>query len=634
MFLSRRGFVGLMAGVGSLMQSEDRTQASAPQTKTSPSERVTLDAEGVVRWRADNREVALFGANYCLPSACDYRAAGYVGADRKKLIEEDMAHFARMGWDALRLSFWGDWENCDAQGNLIVNDHLDLLDYLIAQATARGVYMLFSPIVTYSSLWPENRNDSAVVGLSRHFQKGELGTNPEAIAAQVNYLQQLLRHVNPYTGQALKDEPNILFIEMINEPWHHSNDFEGSVRYIDALVDAVRSTGCAKLLFHNVSQDFGMAKAIRASKAQGSTFGWYPSGLDMRGELHGNFLKYVEDYPQMRLPELDGKAKVVYEFDLPDVMSGYHYPAMARTFRAGGIQFAAMFSYDMLATAPFNLGWQLHCLNMVYTPQKAVSAIIAGEVMRNLPRLGFYGAYPKNTRFGDFRVSYEENLSEMRSRTAFLYSNDTPSAPVSLTSLRKIVGYGSSPVVAYKGKGLYFLDRIEEGIWRLEVYPDSITLVDPFGPPRKDRTVFRLVARTWPMQIHLPDLGASFRVEPLNEGNTHTATAQDGQFSITPGVFLLTAAEKAAPRALPEKVDRVGLREFVCPAANSVSPTAQGDAGGKRAVAVAPPSPLRLFDPEQDRMRLDLSRAIEGRPGSARTPVEHPNGKKAFRLQI
>src|SRR5262249_24753377 len=155
------------------------------------------------------------------------------------------------------------------------------LDYLIAQATSRGIFMMLSPIVTYSSLWPDKTDDSAVVGFSRHFQKSELGTSPEAIAAQVNYLQQILNHVNPYTGLALKAEPNILFIEMINEPWHHSSDFERSVNYINALVDAVRSTVCTKLLFHNVSQDFGMAKAIQASKAQGSTFSWYPSGLDM-----------------------------------------------------------------------------------------------------------------------------------------------------------------------------------------------------------------------------------------------------------------------------------------------------------------------------------------------------------------
>ena len=70
---------------------------------------VYLDSAGVVRWADDRREVALFGANYVLPTASDYRAAGYLHADRKKMIDEDMAQFARIGWDGLRLTFWGDW---------------------------------------------------------------------------------------------------------------------------------------------------------------------------------------------------------------------------------------------------------------------------------------------------------------------------------------------------------------------------------------------------------------------------------------------------------------------------------------------------------------------------------------------
>ncbi|MBW3637643.1 MAG: hypothetical protein KY445_14455, partial [Armatimonadetes bacterium] len=97
-----------------------------------------------------------------------------------------------------------------------------------------------------------------------------------------------------------KDEPSILFIEMINEPWHHADDFAGSVRYINALVEAVRSVGCQKLVFHNVSQDFAMAGPIQESQAQGSSFGWYPSGLDMRGRVRGNFLPSVDDYAPMR----------------------------------------------------------------------------------------------------------------------------------------------------------------------------------------------------------------------------------------------------------------------------------------------------------------------------------------------
>src|SRR5213082_3956066 len=70
------------------------------------SRAVYLDNQGVVRWRDDQNEVRLFGANYVLPTASDYRAAGYLHADRKQMIDEDMAQFARMGWDGLRLTFW------------------------------------------------------------------------------------------------------------------------------------------------------------------------------------------------------------------------------------------------------------------------------------------------------------------------------------------------------------------------------------------------------------------------------------------------------------------------------------------------------------------------------------------------
>src|SRR6202022_4827838 len=53
---------------------------------------------GVIRWRDTGREVALFGANYTLPSASDYRAAGYLGLNRKKMIAKTRRHFPPRGW--------------------------------------------------------------------------------------------------------------------------------------------------------------------------------------------------------------------------------------------------------------------------------------------------------------------------------------------------------------------------------------------------------------------------------------------------------------------------------------------------------------------------------------------------------
>jgi hypothetical protein len=136
--------------------------ASAPANRA-----VYLDQDGVVRWSDDRREVTLFGANYVLPTASNYRAAGYLHADRKKMIDEDMAHFARMGWDGLRLTFWGDWEASDSAGNLLPKDHLDLQDYLIARARERGIYLLFSPIRLYGSNWPDALGDTTAPGFGR-----------------------------------------------------------------------------------------------------------------------------------------------------------------------------------------------------------------------------------------------------------------------------------------------------------------------------------------------------------------------------------------------------------------------------------------------------------------------------------
>ncbi len=118
-----------------------------PSATSAPSP-IVLAKDGVIRWRANGQEVRLFGANYCAFASGDYRLAKRTGADMHKMIDADMAHFARMGWDGLRLCSWGDWESSDAQGNLADDEHTRLMDYLIFKAGQRGIGMLLSPIVT------------------------------------------------------------------------------------------------------------------------------------------------------------------------------------------------------------------------------------------------------------------------------------------------------------------------------------------------------------------------------------------------------------------------------------------------------------------------------------------------------
>ena len=385
---------------------------------------VYLDKTGVVRWSDDKSEVALFGANYVVTTASDYRAAGLRG---RRPQEDDRRGHGPLRADGVgrdaghvlgRLGGVGQRRQPD-------RERPPRPDGLPDRAGPRARHLPAlqpDPALQLELARRDAERIPQTPGFGRVFGKERMGKDPAAIAAQVNYLRQILDHVNPYTGVAIKDEPAIVFIELVNEPWHHPEDMDGSIRYLNTLTDAVRSTGCRKLVFYNVSQDFRIGEAIRRSKVQGITFGWYPTGLNSGHELPGNHLRTVDTFPDMLRPELARLPRIVYEFDSPDLTTGTMYPAMARTFRAVGTQMALMFSYDMLATASRNLGWQTHYLNLVYTPRKAMSAVIAAEAMRRLPRMRSYGAYPENTRFGDFRVSADENLGELVARDAFLYT--------------------------------------------------------------------------------------------------------------------------------------------------------------------------------------------------------------------
>src|SRR5256886_1869666 len=308
----------------------------------------------------------------------------------------------------------------------------------------------------------------------------------------------------------------------------------------------------------------------------------------------------------MLRPELVRLPRIVYEFDSPDLRGGTMYPAMARTFRAVGAQFAAMFAYDMLETASRNLGWQTHYLSLVYTPRKAMSAVIAGEAMRRLPRMGSYGSYPVNARFGDFHVSPDSDLGELVARDAFLYAGSTRSAPPDPSALRRIAGYGSSSTVTYQGEGIYFLDKVGAGLWRLEVYPDAVPVRDPFEPPSPDKVVTRAISRAWLLTLTLPDLGTSFTVQPIAAGNQRTERAAAGAFMVTPGVYLLSAAGPVEVAALPPYVGAVGFAEYHAPPLDTLQPSVQSLAASEclagrdvqlraRVVDRTPPDSAKLF---------------------------------------
>lgn len=503
---------------------------------------VVVDAEGVMRWTDSGQEVALFGVNYVTPFAHGYRAHGYVGVDRRHAIDVDVDHLARLGLDAFRIHVW-DRQISDREGNLVENDHLDLLDYLIHGLSERGIKTVLTPIAWWPPGYPEPNPETN--GLSDLFGKGGMTTEPSARGPQANYLTQFIQHVNPYKGLSYRDDPDVLAVEIFNEPSHPGGP-EATTAYINDMVAALRAAGLEKPIFYNISQGNSEThgRSICSANIQGVTYQWYPTGLVRNSTIGGNMLPNVDRYtsPYTELPECADKALLVYEFDAADVGASYMYPAMARSFRGAGVQWATQFAYDPVFIAYANTEYQTHFLNLVYTPSKAISFMIAGEAFRRTPRGASYGTYPETTQFENIRVSYEQDLSELVTDTVFFHSNATDTRPPAPGALRRVAGVGSSPIVEYGGTGSYFLDRLADGVWRLEVYPDAVWVRDPFARPSLSRVASRVVWRTRPMELRLPDLGEGFRIRPLNEGNTHQPVVEGTSFDVRPGSFLLTRA--------------------------------------------------------------------------------------------
>lgn len=524
-----------------------------------------VDKNGIMRWTSSDIEINEFGVNYTVPFAHAYRAHQYLNVSHEQAILDDIYHLSRLGLNALRVHVW-DWEISDSLGNLLENDHLRLLDYTIKNMKDRGFTFVLTPLAFWGNGYPER--DVPTIGFSCVTGGKDVAlTDPDAIAAQIRYINRFVSHINPYTGIAYKDDPDIIAFEISNEP-HHAGSPEETTEYINNLVESVRATGCKKPLFYNMSFSSHLLDAYTDADIQGGTVQWYATGLVQNHMKQGNYLPDVDDFPKDHISDhirARKKALLIYEFDAADVGYSCLYPMMARGFREDGYQFAAHFSYDPVRIAYANTEYQTHYVNLAYTPKKALSLMIAGEVFKEVPLWESFGEYPEDTSFYGFRVSYEEDLSEMATEEKFIYSNNTRTMPPAPERLNLVAGYGNSPLVTYGGCGAYFLDRLEPGIWRLEVMPDAIWVRDPFERASLKKEVSVIIRSTWPMKVDLPDLGKKFTIHPLDQEILPDATSVQGEFDIFPGAYLLVREGVNSSYKPTDRWNNRYLGEFIAP---------------------------------------------------------------------
>ncbi len=491
-----------------------------------------------------------FGVNYCAPFAHGYRVHNRLGKDAKEAISRDVYHIWRMGMNAYRIHVW-DVEISDGDGNLIENEHLDLLDYTVAEMKKRGIDVTLTPIAFWGNGWPEP-DDLSQPGFSNKKGKGEILLHEPSIKAMENYLKQFMKHKNRYTGNTYATEPAVVAIEVNNEPNEHALTDKQVTAYITRMVKAIKSSGFKKPVLYNISENVQKADATLRSNADGFTMQWYPLGL-CSGEPRGeNGLPLVAHYniPFAADKRFANKLKWIYEFDSADMLGSYMYPAMARAFREAGFQWATQFAYDPFLEAPVNTDYNTHYLNLCFTPSKAVGMFIAGKVFADTKSLQKFPDFPQSNTFGYCSVDSRNDVTVYNSPTVFAYTRsiaDRTVKPVCADSLALVAGVGSSSVVRYGGTGAYFLQKVADRLWLLEVYPDALLCDNPFTNHNSaERTVSVIQSHWLPITVALDALGDGFAYRPLvlNDGVEASAGKAEGRtFSVYPGRWLLGSGD-------------------------------------------------------------------------------------------
>jgi len=524
-----------------------------------------VDEKGVFRYLKNNKEIRLFGVNYTLPFAHGYRAIHYIGKNHKQAIDKDIYHITRLGLDAYRVHIW-DMEITDSLGNLIKTPQLDALDYTLAKLKERGIKTLITPFKVGGNGYPEK--DFNVAGFSAKFKKWQTYADVEVLKKQERYFTQLLNHINPYTKIAYKHDPDIIALEINNEPIH--NNGKVATAYINKMIKVIRNAGFKNPIFYNVSEKSEFVDDYLKAPIQGCTFQWYPTGLVHNSQLKNNFLPNVDQYqiPFQEKKAFQNKTRIIYEFDSGDTNSSVIFPAMARSFREAKFQFATQFAYDAIDLAYANTEYQTHYLNLAYTPSKAISLKIAGEVFREIPNGKSFGRFPENNSFSNTTLNYENDVALYNSETKFLYTNTTTANPKNINKLKHIAGVGNSKIITYLGNGAYFLDKIEEGIWRLEIFPDVLWVKDPFEKASLKKTVAVLQNHVNNISIDFKSLGNQFFVQGINNGNSFYNQAKNKTVAIAPGTYIISADKLTSDFKINQKLGNIYVSEFATIAQN------------------------------------------------------------------
>lgn len=510
--------------------------------------------DGVLLYE-DGKEVALWGTNIYPQSWMEYNNIKKLGLDHKKVTDEDFQHLKKMGVNVIRMHIF-EKELADENGNLVENDHLDILDYVVYKCQKENIYLFLTPVAWW---WSPDK-----IPCFSDVPKQNMMVDKGVVEKTKRYIQQLLTRLNPYTGKRYIEHKGFFAVEIMNEPEYFTYEdirakqksgaeyqwevwekwcvergispelrdyfplfrYEYFANWLGECYRAIRETGAKQVVcapFFGADRQDDLIQAIYLSPCEAITYGAYPGGWermndsrDILEEVDANYRWFSYSFSDVRLSH---KARLVYEFDAPALLKGtYVYPMIACMWRSLGTQVACQFQYDSIATAEFNSDWWNHYLNYLYTPGKAVSYIIGGEVFRSLPRFNPYPLPSLPTRervFDGFAVSFPFNISLMWRNGVWMNSNEVSWNPFKVSGIPKlIVGVGSSPLVRYNGTGIYRI-KVGEKYLDIEINPDAE--INPAADPMNTavgKTLTKLYDRVREMVINIGGKQINLKVKP------------------------------------------------------------------------------------------------------------------------
>jgi hypothetical protein len=543
----------------------------------------------------DGSEVALWGVNFqsAMSGELGSRYPDMSPRDFdlnawKLIVSNSFDEIQQMGCEVIRIHLCpGDF--ADAEGNLVETDWLDVLDYTMAECHRRGIYINLS----LHNSWQQRGGvvNPTFFGNGDKEHNWELMSVPKKRAASANYITQFVNRPNPYdNNRPYKNNPAWIICEISNEPtfpkskpdgaefpdgiavyeqWlldHGKPDnknswsefkYETIKNYINLtdsilLKEKVPAVSSWNLFWSHGPNHQGWESydAAADSNVDIVSFSTYPGQSDSEKEIDlsdKNYLPYLQDSYDtedkqgwLQQSRFKGqKAIIVYEWETWHNQSTYMYPAVAKYFRAQGAQVATMWTYTLSGAGEHFGRTMAHYLNMVTTPRKAASFLVAREVFKETPRYIPYGTTEDDAdRFGNAALSFPMDLSAYASDDLLIHTGDLKSDFIELPRIpKKIAGYGSSPFVDYQGKGMYFLEAVfEDGQftnrWTLKVMPHAEFV-------GKDTTDVNR-EQTFPFTLRFP--GMDFRgweVRRTEGGRTvRAATAPLSiSFDATPGDY-------------------------------------------------------------------------------------------------